>query len=53
MTAYVRAAGELRTPARRVLAAQLLTASAQNVAILLDRLGEDRLPGAFPDGRVR
>jgi phosphoribosylformimino-5-aminoimidazole carboxamide ribonucleotide (ProFAR) isomerase len=52
MAGYVDAVGLVRTPARRALAAELLTADAQNAAILLARLGRDPLESAFPDGRA-
>jgi hypothetical protein len=52
MAAYVAATGDLRTPARRVLAAELLTAGAQHAAVLTRRLGGDPLAAAFPDGRA-
>jgi hypothetical protein len=52
MGAYVAAVGAVRTPARRLLAADLLTAAAQHAALLLRRLGRDPLVTAFPDGRA-
>jgi hypothetical protein len=52
MAAYVTAVGDVRDAGRRVLVAELLTAGAQHASLLLDRLGRDPLPSAFPDGRT-
>jgi hypothetical protein len=51
MAAYVTAVADVREPAHRALCAELLTAGAQHASLVLERLGRDPLPTAFPDGR--
>ena len=51
MGATLAAIGLTRTAARRDVAADAMTTSAQHAALLLGRLGRDPLETPFPDGR--